>query len=297
MDIKLHIVQKVEQCFVLAESYFSCILVRPKVGFDIRGQDAGRAYFPTGKYLKASNLGIKKHTEIKFNETLLENNPDFFLENIVAHECAHLIVYELFGTRILPHGKEWKGIMENVFKADSSVKHNLDVTSVTNKPFIYSCSCEGEGIALSQRQHNTAQKGAAYLCRRCKSKLKFSLEKKSENNKTKQEINGLYLDIKSESIINTDLFNKINPILGRKYPLRIYSSIDLTMNKHYREWLREKKWIRRYQGQVLQEQLIEMFESQKISHAIVFTEKDDLLDKYYWEGFRTKGLVLRHMRV
>lgn len=297
MDIKLSIIQKVEQCFVLAEQHFNCVLTRPKVGFDIRGQDAGRAYFPSGKYFKRINVGIPKKTEIKFNEILLESNTDFFLKNIVAHECAHLIVYELFGTKALPHGKEWKTIMHNVFQADSLVRHNLDVVQVANKPFIYSCACEGEGIALSQRQHNRVKKGSVYLCKRCKAKLSFKLEKKVSENTNLHKINGLYLHINSEALIDTVLLEKINHVLGRKKPARIFSSINLSNNELYKNWLRSKNLVRKYQGCIVADDLDVLVDRQEISHALFVIVNDNFSDQPIFENLKGKGIILRSINI
>ena len=115
-------------------------------------------------------------SRIKFNGALLELNPQQYLDSIVAHECAHLIVYDVYGAKVKPHGKEWKGMMIGLFEADSSVRHNLDVSTLVNKPFVYNCQCIN-GIALSKRQHLSASKGSIYICKKCKSELSFSHEK------------------------------------------------------------------------------------------------------------------------
>jgi len=300
MDIKLSIIQKVEDCFVQAENHFDCVLSRPKVSFDVRGQDAGRAYFPVGRFLHRSIISKSKNTQIKFNEALLEKNADFFLSNIVPHECAHLIVYELFGTKAKPHGKEWKGVMQQLFHADSSVRHNLDVSSVSNKPFIYSCSCDGDGIALSQRQHNRANKGGAYICRQCKTKLSFKFEKPLAQKKSlnkHQEFAGLYLHFASDLKIDEVLFGKVDTLLGRKRPLKIYTSINLFEHQAFQCWLRSKTLIRKYYGQINREEFEIMFCNLELSHAIYFFAEASDDEKLYWENLRSKGLVLRSIRV
>ncbi len=44
---------------------------------------------------------------------LLLENSEAFIEEVVPHELAHLLVWKHFG-RIAPHGKEWKWMMESV---------------------------------------------------------------------------------------------------------------------------------------------------------------------------------------
>lgn len=299
MDIKLSIAKKVEECFLLAENYFKCSLSRPRVSFDIRGQDAGRAYFPVSGAFNGAVPVANKKTEIKFNEVLLDENPDIFLGNIVHHECAHLIVYELFGTRAKPHGKEWKAVMEKVFRVDSRVQHNLDVSTVSNKPYIYACACPGGGVSLSSRQHKTAKRGGTYICRVCKGELTFKYQKRqvAERSKTSTEIAGLYFFLPLDFHMDGQAMKKINNIVGRKRPLKIFSSRDLGNDQEFKSWLRSKSIIRRYCGPINREEFEEKLFQQEISHAIYFTGQDGLSEQQYWSHLRSKGLVVRKLNI
>ncbi len=51
--------------------------------------------------------------EIRLNPVLLLENSEAFIEEVVPHELAHLLVWKHFG-RVAPHGKEWKWMMESV---------------------------------------------------------------------------------------------------------------------------------------------------------------------------------------
>jgi SprT protein len=44
---------------------------------------------------------------------LLLENQQAFIDEVVPHELAHLLVWKHFG-RVAPHGKEWKWMMEAV---------------------------------------------------------------------------------------------------------------------------------------------------------------------------------------
>ena len=151
MDLKLAVTEKVQDCFSKAEIYFQQKLARPEISFGIRGQDAGRAYFPIARYSR-----LQKPAELRFNELLLKQEPDDFIRHVVPHECAHVIAYLIFGTAIKPHGQEWKNIMEGLFGLEPRVRHNFDVSALVNKPFMYRCACENL-VALGLRQHKNAQ--------------------------------------------------------------------------------------------------------------------------------------------
>jgi SprT protein len=300
MDIKLKVVQEVEACFVKAESHFECTLIRPKVEFDIRGQDAGRAYFPITNRAFQKFRYKKPQTQIKFNEKLLEKNPQTFLDSIVAHECAHLIAYELFGAKVKPHGEEWKSIMQGLFEVDASVQHNLDVSEVVNKPYIYNCSCMGEGIALSNRQHKSAQRGSIYLCKKCKSKLKFKCEKDSNKNtilSPSSEIKGLYIHLPNQFHLSSGLILRWNKILNKKRPSFIYSSHDLTKSDEFLNWLRSSNFRRKYQGSLNSLEVQALIADKSISHCLLIKNNEQQLENIDWNILVNNGLVLRTVKV
>ena len=71
----------------------------PKLVYQQRGTTAGTAWLQT--------------YEIRLNPVLLMENVDAFINEVVPHELAHLLVWKHFG-RVPPHGKEWKWMMESV---------------------------------------------------------------------------------------------------------------------------------------------------------------------------------------
>ena len=67
----------------------------PFVNFNIRGKVAGK-------------VDIITH-EIKYNKILLEENYDAFCSRTIPHEVAHIVAFQLYGSR--GHDKYWKKVM------------------------------------------------------------------------------------------------------------------------------------------------------------------------------------------
>lgn len=146
-----------EDCFIEAECFFDRPFKRPEYLFNQRGRSAGSAHL--------------QRNIIKFNPTLYLHNKDEFLKQVVAHEVAHLITYQLYG-KVRPHGKEWQNIMMQVFNKPAKTTHNLDISDVIGKQFAYQCLCTTHQLTI--RRHNKVLKGASYLCRKCRAPLQIS---------------------------------------------------------------------------------------------------------------------------
>jgi SprT protein len=71
----------------------------PVLVYQQRGTSAGTAWL--------------EKNEIRLNPVLLLENQQAFIDEVVPHELAHLLVWKHFG-RVAPHGKEWKWMMESV---------------------------------------------------------------------------------------------------------------------------------------------------------------------------------------
>lgn len=149
------IIERVEQAYCIAEAFFNRSFTRPLIGFKLRGKSAGTAHL--------------QENRLRFNPVLLTENIDIFHQEVVPHEICHLIAYQLYG-RVKPHGREWQGLMAQVFKLNPSTTHSLNVSSVKGKSFSYSCGCGP--ISLTIRRHNKVVRGETkYRCRRCKQEL------------------------------------------------------------------------------------------------------------------------------
>ena len=146
---------KGEDCFILAECFFDRPFKRPDYLFNQYGKSAGTAHL--------------QRNIIKFNPVLYNQNKTTFVDQVVAHEVAHLITYQHYG-KVKPHGKEWQHVMENVFHCPASTTHSLDIKDVIGNQYQYRCACTTHQLTI--RRHNKVLKGADYVCKNCKSVLK-----------------------------------------------------------------------------------------------------------------------------
>jgi len=148
---------KGENCFLLAECFFDRPFKRPEYLFNQRGKSAGTAHL--------------QRNIVKFNPILFAQNKNEFIKQVVAHEVAHLIVYQQYG-KVRPHGKEWQHVMQKVFNCPALTTHSLDITDVLGKQFSYQCLCTTHQLSI--RRHNKVLKCVKYLFKVCKGVLKES---------------------------------------------------------------------------------------------------------------------------
>ncbi|MGC7590626.1 SprT family zinc-dependent metalloprotease [Bisgaard Taxon 46] len=155
--LKMQVQWRLTHCLNLAEQHFHRTFSPPQVSYEVRGQKAGGAYLQ-------QNL-------IKLNRTLLLENPQDFIQQVVPHELAHLIVFQQFG-RVKPHGKEWQNMMQEVFHLEPQIYHQFDTSNVVKSVFPYECGCKVHYLTI--RRHNNIQNGQImYFCKECKFKLRF----------------------------------------------------------------------------------------------------------------------------
>ncbi len=103
--------------------------------------------------------------EIRLNPVLLLENQQAFIDEVVPHELAHLLVWKHFG-RVAPHGKEWKWMMESVLGVPARRTHRFELDSVRKNTFPYRCGCQQHQLTV--RRHNRVLRGEAiYRCVHC----------------------------------------------------------------------------------------------------------------------------------
>lgn len=150
--------QVVSECLRRAETAFQRRFKRPQITAQLRGKTAGKAYLQLN--------------QIRLNPVLFAENSAAFLDEVIPHEIAHLIVYQVYG-RVRPHGKEWQMIMEKLFGVPARTTHSFSTASVQGKTFEYRCGCQS--YPLSIRRHNKVQRQqASYYCRQCQQPLTFT---------------------------------------------------------------------------------------------------------------------------
>jgi SprT protein len=144
----------------LAADHFAVHIPQFQVRFDLRGKAAGMARFhPQGDWI------------IRYNQAMLAENGQAFIDQTVPHEVAHLVARAVHGAGIRPHGAEWQSIM-TLFGAKPVRCHNFNLSRKHRRSmryFPYRCACGDH--QLSAIRHHRCLSGVTYLCRRCGSPL------------------------------------------------------------------------------------------------------------------------------
>lgn len=155
------LLDRLEECYLLAEQHFAQAFERPEVSLDLRGQKAGVAYLQR-------NL-------LRFNEQLYRENHQHFLQQTVPHEVAHLLAQALYGDRIRPHGREWQGLMTGLFGLPAHRCHDYAVPQRRRTDYLYRCGCPNK-MPFTPQRHALVRRGRRYSCRRCGDMLHFTGE-------------------------------------------------------------------------------------------------------------------------
>lgn len=160
--IPIALQQAVMRCMreklALANEKLKVSYPEPEVNYQQRGTSAGTAYL--------------QHWLIRLNPVLLLENQQPFIDEVVPHELAHLLVFRHFGPSVAPHGKEWRWMMESILGVSASRTHQFKVASVQSKTYPYLCQCRDHQLTV--RRHNKVmRKEAEYRCCHCKTLLRF----------------------------------------------------------------------------------------------------------------------------
>ncbi|TYL47863.1 SprT-like domain-containing protein [Marinomonas sp. IMCC 4694] len=151
------IYQKMEVCFRCADTFFGHKFALATCNFKLKGKAAGMAYL--------------QKNELRFNRFMYEQTPTVFLNTVIPHEVAHLVVFQIYGLSVKPHGKEWQAVMLKVYGLKPDRTHTFEVPPQKNV-FGYRCSCKEH--LFSKHRHTKAKKGVEYMCKNCRSSLQFT---------------------------------------------------------------------------------------------------------------------------
>jgi len=158
--IPIALQQAVMRCLrdklALANRYLQRDYALPTILYQQRGTSAGTAWL--------------ERNEIRLNPVLLLENQQAFIDEVVPHELAHILVWQHFG-RVAPHGREWKWMMATVLEVNPRRTHQFSVATVRANTFPYHCGCQTHQLTV--RRHNRVlRKEAEYRCTRCGERLK-----------------------------------------------------------------------------------------------------------------------------
>jgi SprT protein len=154
------ILDAVEHCVSIAERHYRQTIPEFSLSLDLGGKSAGMVVFRRG----ARPL-------VRLNRILYQENRAHFLAQTIPHEIAHLVARTAYGSRIRPHGKEWKEVMV-LFGIPARRCHRYDVSRAVTRRlrrYPYHCGCRQH--QLTSIRHNRAQKGQTYLCILCRGEL------------------------------------------------------------------------------------------------------------------------------
>lgn len=130
---------------------------------------------PKVKYLKKGSIAGSAYAKdwlIQLNIVMLLENGPTFIEQVVPHELAHLLVFKQYGNKVKPHGVEWQYIMSKILQESPSVTHNFPTPKSKRATYLYRCDCQE--YQLSTIRHRRIQdRQTQYFCKKCGKMLTF----------------------------------------------------------------------------------------------------------------------------
>ncbi len=131
----------------------------PRIAFRLRGRAAGEA--------------CRDSWSTNYNQQLLERYGEEFLDEIVPHEVAHLVVAAIHPGRVKPHGPEWRAVMQ-VFGVPARVTHGFETVPARRVGRVpYRCGCDRSHL-LTVTAHRKIRRGwREYTCRTCREVLQY----------------------------------------------------------------------------------------------------------------------------
>ncbi len=103
-----------------------------------------------------SSLGLCRpaRAQIRLNAELLAPERAHLLTETLAHEAAHFVVYQHFGTAVKPHGVEWQTVMRAAgFKPRARIPaEDIDWEPKRRASYIYEHACTTCGQVIVARR-------------------------------------------------------------------------------------------------------------------------------------------------
>lgn len=154
INLQNHVMACLRTHLVQANTFLQTHYNEPSIIYRQKGSVAGSAFLT--------------RWEIQLNRTLLCENGIPFIEEVVPHELAHLLVFKQFG-KVKPHGNEWQYMMATVLGREPKTTHHF---AVKRPDYIYVCQCQEHH--LTKIRHNKIQRQHTdYRCKKCGTILKL----------------------------------------------------------------------------------------------------------------------------
>lgn len=162
LNKKQEVLNKIEECFLLAENFYGKQFQRlESVDYQNCKQSAGYARWINGKFY------------IELNENMLYENPEF-INITVPHEMAHIIDYQM--RKKSNHDTTWAICCKVLKCKEVNTYHNYDTNSsleYSNKVQVVCKSCKTK-LVLSPTKISRAKSGKVkYFCGACHTELKI----------------------------------------------------------------------------------------------------------------------------
>lgn len=158
------ILHRIEQLIAHADQYYNKRLPIPELDLSLVGQKAGEVCIQRLTW-------HRRLYKLRLNQSLLEQYTEYFFQQVIPHEVAHLVVDRLHLHRTKPHGPEWQAVMTECFGCPPDTYHTLPTTKarIFAREYLYRCACQEH--FFTARRHASAQKGGRYICRTCRQSL------------------------------------------------------------------------------------------------------------------------------
>lgn len=156
VDLLQAVQQRMNVCLDRARYHCKTPFAAPRICYHLRGTRAGTAHLISW--------------EIRLNPVLLIENQADFIDQVVPHELAHLLVFQQFGP-VKPHGKEWHWMMTSVLGVQAQRTHKFNTQSVAARCVEYQCQCQIHQLSI-RRHYRVIRHQSQYFCRHCQQPLK-----------------------------------------------------------------------------------------------------------------------------
>ena len=153
--MKQKIMNRLEECYQIAERTYGVVFPRPKMVFSNRLKTCG------GHATCMISLnGEVSNDTITLSNAMIVLNGDDFVNEVVGHEVAHLVASRVQGANV-GHGHRWKEVMA-VFGQPANRCHRLKVVRGTAQKRYTYCDSNGDSHVISAIRHSRIQKGMIY---------------------------------------------------------------------------------------------------------------------------------------